>query len=157
VTEKTKTAKKPSGAVIITIVLVVVFIFIFAIAFVISSTSANTDTGTVTEDTYRTEVDIALEGADASIGEQLVNDQICVVCHVSGNTTIAPHFTGIANRAGERHPPLDAEQYLYEAIMYPANFVVEDYAASMPIDYGDKLTQQEVGHIIAYLMTLTEE
>jgi len=157
VTEKPKSSKKPNGAVILTIILVVVFVFVFAIAFVISSSSANDAPETVTEDTYLAEVNSALEGADPAIGEQLTNDQICVVCHVQGNTTIAPHFTGIANRAGDRHPPLGAEQYLYESIMYPANYVVEDYAASMPNDYHDKLTQQEIGHIIAYLMTLTEE
>ena len=155
-TTKPKTSKKPNLAVILTIILVVVFAFVFAIAFIVSSTSA-TDATTVTVDSYREEVESALVEADPTIGEQLINDQICVVCHVQGNTSIAPHFTGIANRAGERHPPLDAEQYLYESIMYPTNFVVEGYAPSMPNDYHNILTQQEIGHIIAYLMTLTEE
>lgn len=156
-TDKVKTSKKPSGAVVLTIALVVIFVFIFTIAFVVSSTSSENDLANVTENTYRAEVDSALEGADATIGAQLIEQQICVVCHVSGNGTIAPFFAGIANRAGQRHLPLDAEQYLYESIMYPSRFVVEEYANSMPQHYGDLLTQQEVGHIIAYLMTLTEE
>lgn len=156
-TENTKPSKKPNGAVVLTIALVIIFVFIFAIAFVVSSISSESVLVTVTEDTYRVEVDSALEGADPIIGEQLITQHICVVCHVSGNGTIAPYFVGIANRAGDRHPPLGAEQYLYESIMYPTSFVVEEYAASMPNNYGDKLTQQEIGHIIAYLMTLTEE
>lgn len=156
-TQKSKTSKKPSIAVILTIVLVVVFAFVFAIAFILSSTAVDEADTTVTADTYLDEVESALIGADPAIGEQLINDQICVVCHVSGSTTIAPHFTGIAIRAGDRHPPLGAEQYLYEAIVHPMNFVVEDYAPSMPNDYGTKLSQQDIGHIIAYLMTLIEE
>jgi cytochrome c len=157
VTEKPKPSKKPNGAVVLTIALVIIFVFIFAIAFVVSSTSSKDAPVIVTEDTYRAEVDNALEGADPTIGEQLITQHICVVCHVSGNGTIAPFFVGIANRAGDRHPPLAAEQYIYESIMYPSNFVVEEYAPSMPQHYGGLLTQQEIGHIIAYLMTLTEE
>ena len=156
-TMKRRASKKPSVAVLLTIVLVVVFAFIFAIEFVVSSTTVNDEDTTVTEDTYLEEVENALIGADPAIGEQLINDQICVVCHVSGNGTIAPFFAGIANRAGDRHPPLGAEQYLYESIMYPHNFVVEGFPPSMPNDYHNQLTQQEIGHIIAYLMTLTEE
>lgn len=156
-TEPTPKAKPTKGPVIFTIILVVFFAFIFLIAFVISSTSIDNAPTTVTADSYLVEVQTALEGADPTIGEQLIADQNCTVCHVLGDGKVAPLFTGIANRASERHPPLGAEQYLYEAIMFPSAFVLADYANSMPNNYGDLLTQQEIGHIIAYLLTLTEE
>lgn len=61
-TENTKPSKKPNGAVVLTIALVIIFVFIFAIAFVVSSISSESVLVTVTEDTYRVEVDSALEG-----------------------------------------------------------------------------------------------
>lgn len=156
-TQQSKKTKTSNGAVILTIALLVIFAFIFMIAFIVSSTSTGDIPAAVTEDTYRAEVDAALENADPAIGEQLIEVQNCTVCHVQGNGTVAPLFTGVANRAGERHEPLDAEQYLYESIVHPGSFVVEEFANAMPNNYTDLLSQQEIGHIIAYLMTLTDE
>lgn len=156
-TEKTSKTNTSKGAVVLTIALLVIFAFIFLIAFVIASTSTGDTPIAITANSYREEVDAALVDADPEIGAQLIEDQNCTVCHVLGNGTVAPLFAGIANRAGDRHPPLDAEQYLYEAIMHPGSFVIEDYANSMPNNYGDLLTQQEIGHIIVYLLTLTDE
>lgn len=156
-TQQSKKSKTPNSAVILTIALLVIFAFIFMIAFIVSSTSTQDIPSAVTEDTYRAEVDAALENADSAIGEQLIADQTCAVCHVQGNGTVAPLFTGIANRAGDRHPPLGAEQYLYESIVHPSAFLIEDFANAMPNNYADLLSQQEIGHIIAYLMTLNDE
>ena len=155
-TKKSGTSK---GSIVITITIVVIFMFVFAIAFVVSSTSVDNTLLEIDEDTYQSEVDSALEGADPTVGEQLVQQASppCVACHALANGEIAPLFVGIGNRAADRHPPLSAEQYLYESIMFPGSFVVEGFAPSMPINYGDLLTQQDIGHIIAYLMTLTEE
>ncbi len=148
--------QQQTKVMVLTIGLLVVFAFIFLIIFVITSTSTGEAPSLISADTYLTEVTVALEGADASLGEQLIEDQNCSVCHVLGDGTVAPLFVGIANIAGERHEPLGAEQYLYEAIMYPAVFVVDGYTNSMPNNYDDLLSQEEIGHIIAYLMTLTD-
>ncbi len=155
--QQAKKSKTPQGAVILTIALLVIFVFIFMIAFIVSSTTTGGIPSAVAENTYRAEVDAALENADPAIGEQLIADQNCIVCHVQGKGTVAPLFMGVANRAGERHKPLDAEQYLYESIVHPGSFVVEEFANAMPNNYADLLSQQEIGHIIAYLMTLTDD
>lgn len=156
-TQNTSKKNTPNAAVVLTIALMVIFAFIFLIAFVISSTSTGDAPTIVNENTYLAEVNAALEGADPAIGEQLIEAQTCHVCHVLGDGTVAPLFVGIANRAGDRHPPLGAEQYLYEAITHPGSFLVEGYTNSMPNNFSDVLTQQEIGHIISYLLTLTEE
>lgn len=156
-TDKSNKKNTPNAAVILTIALLVIFAFIFLIAFVVSSTSTGNAPATVNENTYRAEVDAALVDADATIGEQLAEEHTCNVCHVLGNGTVAPLFAGVANRAGDRHPPLDAEQYLYESIVHPGAFVIDGFTNSMPNNFDDLLTQQEIGHIIAYLMTLTDE
>ena len=156
-TAKPKTSQKPNGAIILTIALIVIFVFIFLIAFIISSTVGSSTPVIVNENTYLQEVTSALEGADPSIGEQLIEEHTCNVCHVLGNGTVAPLFAGIASRAEERHPPLSAEQYLYESIMFPGALVVDEYSNSMPNNYGDLLTEPQIGQIITYLMTLTAE
>ncbi len=152
-----KSSKKSQATLILTVGLLVVFAFIFLIVFVITSTSAGNDTPTIiTADTYRAEVMVALEGADPALGEELITEHTCNVCHVLGDGTVAPLFTGIASRAGEIRPPLDAEQYLYEAIVYPGIHVLDGYTNSMPNNYDEVMTEQEIGHVIAYLMTLEE-
>lgn len=152
-----KKAGASRGTVVITLILVAIFAVIFIIAFVVSSGATSSDVTTITADSYREEVDIALEGADPSIAEALIEAHNCAVCHVLGNGTVAPLFAGIATHVGERRPPLSAEQYLYESIMYPGRFVVEGFANAMPNNYHNELTQTEIGSIIAYLMTLDEE
>ena len=152
-----KTSKQSQATVILTIGLLVVFAFIFLIVFVISNTSTGNVSVAITEDTYREEVAVALENADPSIGEALIEEHTCNVCNVLGNGTVAPLFVGIANRADEIRLPLGAEQYLYESIVHPGVFVLDGYTNSMPNNYADLMTEQEVGHIIAYLMTLDED
>lgn len=142
---------------IMTIGLLVVFAFIFLIVFVVANTLGTETPLVVTEDTYRQEVAIALENADLSIGEQLIEEQTCTVCHVLGDGTVAPLFVGIANRAGDTREPLSAEQYLYESIVHPAAFVLDGYTNSMPNHYVDVMSPQQIGHIIAYLMTLDSD
>lgn len=155
-TSQNKPSKNSQATIILTIGLLVVFAFIFLIVFVITSTSTGETPTVITENTYLAEVTSALEGADPSAGESLIEVHTCNVCHVLGDGTVAPLFMGIANRAGEQHPPLSAEQYLYEAIVYPGTFVLEGYTNSMPNNYDELMTEQEIGHIIAYLMTLDE-
>jgi hypothetical protein len=48
---------------------------------------------------------------------------------------------------------LSAEAYICESITHPAAFVVENYAAAMPQDFGSRLSPGELGDIIAYLLT----
>jgi len=156
-TPKRKSSKQSQQTMILTIGLLVVFAFIFLIVFIVASTSTGEVPPTISEDTYLAEVNTALEDADPAVGESLIEEHTCNVCHVLGDGTVAPLFTGIANRAEEIRPPLSAEQYLYEAIVYPSVHIVDGYTNSMPNNYDELMTEQEIGHVIAYLMTLDGE
>ena len=96
-----------------------------------------------------------MAGADAAIGERLVSETDCATCHMTGDGTTAPLFDGLGSVAGERRPPLSAQQYLYEAILLPAAHLVDGYANAMPNDYGERFSPADLGHMIAYLLTLT--
>jgi len=148
-----KSSKKSQKTVVLTVGLLVVFAFVFLIIFVIVSTSTGDAPVTITADTYSAEVEAVMANADPTLGESLIEERTCAVCHVLGDGTVAPLFTGIANYAGEIRPPLGAEQYLYEAIVYPGVYVLDGYTNSMP---PDLLAGDEIGHVIAYLMTLDE-
>ena len=154
--QKKARSKQSQAAVILTIALFAVVAFVFVIAFIVTSAAATVPSPAGSQ-SYAAEAAAALEGSSAAIGEALVAEQNCIACHALGNGALAPLFAGIADRAAERRRPLSAEQYLYEAIMYPGAHVLEAYANSMPNDYDDRLSQQEIGHIIAYLLTLSDE
>jgi cytochrome c2 len=108
----------------------------------------------VTADSYMDVVGPILENADASRGEELITRNGCHACHVAGAANnLAPDFSGVAARAAERRQPMQAEAYLYESIVHPEAFTVEGYSAQMPRTYGTILSNQDLGDIIAYLMT----
>lgn len=154
--QKKARSKQSQAAVILTIALFAVVAFVFVIAFIVSSAAADVPSPADSQ-SHAAEAAAALEDSSAAIGETLIAEQNCIACHVLGNGALAPLFAGIADRAAERRRPLSAEQYLYEAIMYPGAHILEAYANSMPNDYDDRLSQQEIGHIIAYLLTLSNE
>jgi hypothetical protein len=60
---------------------------------------------------------------------------------------------GIAARAATRRPPLSAAEYVYESITTPTAYVVEGFQPAMPPNYPERLTDQELGDIIAYLLS----
>lgn len=149
-------SKQTQAALILTIALLAGGAFVFVIALVISG-AANADASSINQQSYAAETAAALEGAMPSAGAALIKDHACVACHALGNGAVAPLFDGIADRAAQQRPPLSAEQYLYESIAHPAAYILEPYANAMPNDYDLRLSQQEIGHIIAYLMTLATE
>jgi len=129
--------------------------FVLLLALIINSTQSS-ETPSINVDSYADEVAAALDGADAGIGEKLVADTECATCHVTGEGRVAPLFDGIGSAAGDRRPPLSAEQYLYEAIVLPAAYLVEGYVNAMPGNYAERYSTADLGHMIAYLITLSE-
>ncbi len=156
-TQKRTPSKQTQAPLVLAVTLLVTVAFVFVIVFIVSSTSVAPVPSSVEGQSYAAEVAAALEGSVASTGAALADEQNCGACHVLGDGRVAPLFTGIADRAAEQRPPLSAEQYLYEAIMYPGVYVLEPYPNSMPDYYDERLSQQEIGHIIAYLLTLSDE
>jgi cytochrome c551/c552 len=99
-------------------------------------------------------VAVLVQGADAARGGRLIEDYGCIACHRLGvENGIAPSFVGMGERADQRHRPLDAPAYIYESITNPQAFVVEGYIPVMPQDYRSRLSDQEIGDIIAYLLS----
>ena len=113
--------------------------------------------GDINAESYAEEVAAALANADSEIGGDLVYELECNLCHLRGDGSQSPLFYGLADIAAERRQPLSAEQYLYEATLYPGLHLVEGYSNSMPDNYDERLTRQEVGHIIAFMLTFTDE
>lgn len=152
---KAKSRISQKMPLLVTMFMVAIFGVFFVIAFIISSAQQPEGVITqLTEDSYMEEVAQVLEGADPKRGETLVNQTYeCYACHVNGAGNVAPLFDGIGARASIENPPLTAEAYLYEAIIYPTAHVVKGFSASMPANYQQRMTAQEIGDIIAYLLT----
>lgn len=139
---------------IVAATVIAVALFVGLLAMVISATTSSKG-GAVNSAAYADELREALAGADAAIGQRLIAETDCATCHLIGDGRTAPLFDGLASVAGERRPPLSAEQYLYEAIVYPGVHLVDGYANAMPNDYGQRFSLAEIGHMIAHLLTLT--
>ncbi len=130
--------------------------FALLLALVISATSSSAGAA-IDNDAYAAELEAALAGADAKSGEALINETDCATCHLTGDGSAAPRFNGLGALASQRRPPLSAEQYLYEAILYPAAHLLDGYANAMPNNYGERFSPSQIGHMIAYLLTLDAE
>jgi mono/diheme cytochrome c family protein len=146
--------------VIIVVGFFILITVIFVIAFVTTTESemvaANQPADALIADTYVEQVAGLLQNANADNGAQLVEAYGCIACHRLGvSSDVAPPFDGIAERAVTRRPPLSAADYLYESVINPTAYVVEGYQPAMPQNYPDRLSDQELGDIIAYLLTPT--
>ena len=154
-TEKPAPARAASGRVVVAIALLA--LIAFAAVLVAINARPEPDSSEIKADSYADEVAVALAGADSEIGGDLVYELECNLCHLQGDGSLSPLFYGLADIASERRPPLSAAQYLYEATLYPSLHLVEGYTNAMPNDYEERLTRQQVGHIIAYLLTFSDD
>lgn len=132
--------------------LLVVFGGIFVISFISASAPVPEEQAA---DVNLEEVVLALlENANPAQGDALINQYDCGACHRIGAANgIAPSFVGIAARAEDERPPLSAAAYLYESILEPQAHIVDGFLGSMPQNYRSRLTDEQIGHIIAYLLT----
>lgn len=152
----------PRWPVYVALGLVVVFSVILVIEF--AGLSGGEAGGLIPEDdltaeSYMDAVEPLLADADPSRAPALINstEHICATCHL-GEANIAPSFDNVADVAGERKPPLQAAAYIYESILHPGAYVVEGYSVNnMPRNYGEKLGDQELGDIIAWLLLTPQE
>lgn len=82
----------------------------------------------------------------------------CISCHVveAGEIAIVgPALVGIATLASQRDPNLTAEEYLYRSIVVPNEYIVSGYSAGiMPRTYGLYLSREQIGDLLAYMLTL---
>lgn len=81
----------------------------------------------------------------------------CSACHSiePGKVIVGPSLAGIASRANDRKPGMSVEEYLRESILDPNAYIVEAFSANvMYQNFKDVLTEEEINHLIAYLLTL---
>jgi cytochrome c5 len=111
----------------------------------------------LTAETYMELVEVLLADADPSLGADLLDEHGCLACHGGSNAgRLAPGFADLPDVAAERHPPLQAAAYIYEAIIYPGAHTVTGYPNNMPRNYDAQIPDDELGHIIAYLVAGAE-
>ncbi len=90
----------------------------------------------------------------------------CAGCHTIAGVPkavglIGPNLSAIGAEASERKAGLDAENYIRESILDPAAFIApvcpagECPAGVMPPNFKERLTDDEINLIVAYLLTLT--
>jgi cytochrome c2 len=143
-----------SIAIWITIALIVLIGGVFLYEVVSFSEEATAETDTVEQLEARAAG--LLERGDAERGAQLIETHQCAACHVIGaENDIAPAFVGLADRAGERNPPLSAAGYVYESIINPSAYIVAGYQNAMVQNFKDRVSEQDLADLMAYLLMRT--
>lgn len=97
----------------------------------------------------------AVANADLANGPTLATSKACVGCHSldPAATMTGPTWHNVGDTAIGRIPGLSPAEYIHQSIVAPASFVVPNYVNVMPGNYGDTLTTQELGDLIAYLLS----
>ncbi len=95
-------------------------------------------------------------GRDLFFASSIGQSTGCRVCHSikPNERKVGPSLAGIATRAATRVPGLTAEEYIRQSIEDPGAYVVEGFPNAMLPDIADKLSDQDMDDIIAFLMTL---
>lgn len=101
---------------------------------------------------------------DVAAGEELFftgldgipHDFPCATCHSLDGTEIpgGPSLQGISDVAGDRIEGLSDIEYLRQSLTDPNAFRADDDSTdSMPYQYADVLTEQQVSNLVAFLLT----
>ena len=135
--------------------LLLAFAIALVIAFISASGVANMTPAPAANALDAKDIARSLAGASAIRGAGFVDAYACSVCHIKAGGKVAPHFAGIATRAGQRRAHLTAPEYLRESILQPSAYLAEGFANAMPANYAKRLSAQELADIIAYLLTLS--
>ncbi len=140
-------------AVVVSAALLIVVLVIFLVE-VFSFDQGSVGIEPVSAIAYRERVAGLLANADPANAEAAIQKYGCPACHRQGAANgIAPAWVGVAERAATRRPPMPAEAYLYESIIHPEAYLVDGYPNSMVPNFGSRISDQELGDILAYLLT----
>lgn len=79
----------------------------------------------------------------------------CAACHSdkADIVLVGPSMVGLAERAGETVPGMDARTYIEESIIDPGAYLNEGYNNLMPATYAVQFSDEELDALVAYLMT----
>jgi cytochrome c1 len=88
----------------------------------------------------------------------------CKACHAvdtepNAKGLVGPNLTHIGTEAATRVAGQSAAEYIRTAIINPGAFIAPNCPAGacgniMPQDFGQKLSQQELDDLVAYLLSL---
>jgi mono/diheme cytochrome c family protein len=98
----------------------------------------------------------AVTAGDAARGEQLALQNGCIGCHGldPAVTMTGPTWYNIGNTAVGREPGVSPAAYLDHSIVNPGEYLVPNYPDNiMPRNYGEILSVQDQGDLIAYLLS----
>ncbi|MCL4239384.1 MAG: c-type cytochrome [Anaerolineae bacterium] len=101
-----------------------------------------------------------LPAGDAGRGAALFTQSIngspaCSACHsTDGSSSSGPPLDGYGQAAGTRVKGQSAALYSFYSILRPAKHLVRGYSNVMYSQYADKLSQQDVADLIAYMLGL---
>lgn len=143
------------GAPVIIALALVILVLVGFIVVLLSMQDGNNggEVEAVSAASYRARVDSLLAVAHPEDAEAALGRHGCIACHRAANDTVAPSWVGLAARAGAERPPMPADAYIYESIIHPGVFLVEGYNDVMPHDFAARMSQQELGDVLAYLLT----
>jgi mono/diheme cytochrome c family protein len=107
-----------------------------------------------------------LPEGDAANGEALYDGTYaCASCHgdptVEGSNLVGPWLGTIADEGSSRIEGTDSDQYIYESILHPDDFIAPICAngnecaspSQMPGTFSTSMSQQDLADVIAYLMS----
>lgn len=149
----TENQEQNQGVSIIPIIIAGVFLLIFSVVFIIEMADLSKASGglkdeDVTADSYMDIVQPLMVNADAELAPDLLERFTCNSCHTHG---LAPAYDVIRVNAADRRAPMQAQAYIYESIIYPGAYRVEGEMNNMPRDFEGRISDEELGHLIAYL------
>lgn len=102
----------------------------------------------------------SLPEGDAARGETLFTQSIdgapkCSSCHTTNGTAlVGPSFQDFGERAPTRKSGTSAEDYTHRSITQPGIYVVDGFSNIMYGQYRQRLTDQQIADLIAYLLSL---
>jgi mono/diheme cytochrome c family protein len=105
-----------------------------------------------------------LPEGDSANGGTLYVSYGCVGCHgdptSEGSNAVGPWLGNISEVGADRIDGTSSEQYIYDSILHPNDFIAPECANGnpctegvMPADFGTRMTLQDMTDLIAYLMS----
>ena len=83
-------------------------------------------------------------------------NQGCAGCHSLNEeeVIVGPSMYGLYDRSGDKVPGLSAEEYIYQSIVYPNEYIVEGYPANVMPQIFINLSEEELQALVSYLKTI---
>ena len=96
-----------------------------------------------------------VEGVDTGAASTIALKYACVGCHATDPNEVktGPTWHNVGDTAVVRVPGESPAQYIYTSIINPGNHVVNGYLPNlMPPDFQQRMTSEELGTMVAYLL-----